>query len=88
MSHHCCTFTVALKIFTLKKDTTKTHCNNVGFNVPNNAPLVAYQTALAGHWLVVGLKIDSSFIDMRLSKMKVAIENILSLTAVGNLVIN
>jgi hypothetical protein len=49
---------------------------------------VAYQTALAGHWLVVGLKIDSSFIDMRLSKMKVAIENIASLAVVGNLVVN
>jgi hypothetical protein len=31
-----CPFIVVLDIFTLKKDTTKTHCNNARFNVPNN----------------------------------------------------
>jgi hypothetical protein len=43
---------------------------------------------MAGHWLVMGLKTDSSLVDMRLSKMEVAIGNIVSLTAVGNLAIN
>jgi hypothetical protein len=37
-----CPFTVALDIFTLKKDTAKTHCNNAELNVPDNAPLVVY----------------------------------------------
>ncbi len=36
----------------------------------------------------MGLKTDSSLVDMRLSKMEVAIGNIVSLTAVGNLAIN
>jgi hypothetical protein len=36
----------------------------------------------------MGLKINSSPIDARLSKMEVAIENIASLTAVGNLAVN
>jgi hypothetical protein len=44
-----CPFIVASNIFTLKKDIAKTHCNNVGLNVPNNAPLAVYQVALAGH---------------------------------------
>jgi hypothetical protein len=26
----------------LKKDIAKTHCINVGFNVPNNAPIAVY----------------------------------------------
>jgi hypothetical protein len=43
---------------------------------------------MAGHWLVMGLKTDSSLVDMRLSKMEAAIWNIVSLTAVGNLAIN
>jgi hypothetical protein len=55
-----CPFIVAPDIFTLKKDTAKTHWNNVGLNVLNNAPLAIYQVALAGHWLVMGFKIDSS----------------------------
>jgi hypothetical protein len=59
-----CPFTVTLDIFTLKKDTTKTHYNNARFNVPNNAPLAVYQAAMAGHWLVMGLKTNSSRIDM------------------------
>jgi hypothetical protein len=37
-----CPFTIVLDIFTLKKDTTKTHYNNVGLNVPDNAPLAVY----------------------------------------------
>jgi hypothetical protein len=36
----------------------------------------------------MGLKIDNSFVDVRLSKMEVAIENIASLMAVGNLAFN
>jgi hypothetical protein len=44
-----CPFTVASDIFTLKKDTTKTHCNNVRLNILDNAPMVVYLTALAGH---------------------------------------
>ncbi len=55
------------------------HCINAGLNVPDNAPLAVYQAALAGNWLVMGLKIDSSPIDARLSKMEAAIENIASL---------
>jgi hypothetical protein len=83
-----CPFIVASDIFTLKKDTTKTHCNNAGFNVPNNAPLAVYQAALAGHWLIMGLKTNSSHVDVRLSKMEATIENIASFTATGNLAIN
>jgi len=64
------------------------HCSNAGFNVPNNAPLAVYQVALVGHWLVMGLKIDSSPIDTRLSKMEAAIENIMSLTITSNLEVN
>jgi hypothetical protein len=52
--------TVALDIFTLKKDTTNTHINNVKLNVLDSAPLTVYQATLAGHWLVMGLKIDNS----------------------------
>jgi len=44
-----CPFTVVLDIFTLKKNTAKTHYNNARLNVPNNAPLVVYQVALAEH---------------------------------------
>jgi hypothetical protein len=82
-----CPFTVTSDIFTLK-DTAKTHFNNARLNVPNNAPLVIYQAALAGHWVVMGLKTDSSLVDARLSKMEAAIKNIASLTVVGNLVVN
>jgi hypothetical protein len=83
-----CPFTVASDIFTLKKDIAKTHCNNVGLNVPNNAPLVVYQVALAGHWLIMGFNIDSPPVDVRLSKMEAAIENIMSFVTVGNLAVN
>jgi hypothetical protein len=72
----------------LKKDTTKMHCNNVELNVPKNAAFVVYQVALMGHWLVMGFKIDSSPIDARLSKMEVAIENIVSLATASNLAVN
>ncbi len=37
-----CPFNVASDIFTLKKDTVKTHCNNVELNIPDNAPLAVY----------------------------------------------
>ncbi len=37
-----CLFTIAMNIFMLKKDTAKTHYNNVGFNLPDNALLVVY----------------------------------------------
>ncbi len=47
-----------------------------------------YQAALAGHWLVMGLKTNNSPIDVRLSKMEATIENIASLAAIGNLAIN
>jgi hypothetical protein len=36
----------------------------------------------------MGLKIDSSLVDARLSKMEATIKNIMSLTAAGNLVVN
>jgi hypothetical protein len=72
----------------LKKDTAKHHCNNVGLNVLDNASLEVYQVALAGCWLVMGLKIDSSPVNTWLSKMEVAIENIASLAVVGNLAVN
>jgi len=64
------------------------HCSNAGLNVPNNAPLMVYQVALVGHWLVMGLKTDNSPIDTRLSKMEATIENIASLTTASNLAIN
>jgi len=83
-----CPFTIALDIFTLKKDTAKMHYSNAGLNVPDNAPLAIYQIALAGHWLIMGLKTDSSPIDTRLSKMEAAIENIVSLTTASNLAVN
>jgi hypothetical protein len=67
----------------LKKDTTNTHFNNVGLNIPDNAPLAVYQATLDGHWLVMGFKTDSSPLDARLSKMEAAIENIASLTTIG-----
>jgi hypothetical protein len=75
-----CPFTVASDIFTLKKNITKTHCNNVGLNVPYNAPFAVYQATLAGHWLIMGFKIDTSPVDARLSKMEAAIEHITSLS--------
>jgi len=40
------------------------------------------------HWLVMGLKTNNSPVDVQLSKMEAAIENIASFTAVGNLVVN
>jgi len=40
------------------------------------------------HRLVMGLKTNNSPVDVRLSKMEAAIENIASFTAVGNLVVN
>jgi hypothetical protein len=72
----------------LRKDITKQHCNNVELNIPNNASLVVYQAALAGHWLMMGLKTNSSLVDARLSKMEATIENIASFAAVGNLAVN
>jgi hypothetical protein len=72
----------------LKKDTTKTHYINAGLNVPNNAPLAIYQAALTKNWLVMGLKTNSPPIDARLSKMEATIENIVSLAAANNLVVN
>jgi hypothetical protein len=36
----------------------------------------------------MGLKIDSSLVDVRLSTMEVAIKNIVSLAAIGNLTVN
>ncbi|CAK9263191.1 unnamed protein product [Sphagnum jensenii] len=83
-----CPFTIALDIFTLRKDTAKQHCNNVGLNVLDNASLVVYQATLAEHWLVMGFKTNNSLVDMRLFKMEAAIKNIVSLAAVGNLVVN
>jgi hypothetical protein len=46
------------------------HCNNVGLNVPDNAPLAVYQATLVEHWLVMGLETNSSPVDARLSKME------------------
>jgi hypothetical protein len=59
-----CPFTVALDVFTLKKDIAKTHYNNTGLNVLNNASLEVYQAALVGHWLFMGLKTDNSHVDV------------------------
>ncbi len=72
----------------LKKDTSKTHCNNAKLNVPNNAPLAVYQATLVGHWLVMGLKTDNSPVHAQLSKMEAAIKNITSLTTACNLMVN
>jgi hypothetical protein len=83
-----CLFTIASNIFMLKKDTTKTHHNNIGFNVPDNAPLVIYQASLVGHWLIMGLETDSLLVNARLSKMGAAIENIAFLMVASNLAIN
>jgi hypothetical protein len=82
-----CLFTVALDICTLK-DIAKTYYNNVVLNVPDNAPLAIYQATLAGHWLIMGLKINSSPIDVWLSGMEATIENIASFAVVGNLAVN
>ncbi len=82
-----CPFIIASDIFTLKKDIAKTHCINVGLNIPDNAPLVVYQAALAENWLLMGLKTDSSHVDVQLSKMEAAIENIASLVMAGNLAV-
>jgi hypothetical protein len=46
-----CPFTIVSDIFMLKKDTAKTHCNNAGLNVLDNASLAVYQVALVGYWL-------------------------------------
>jgi hypothetical protein len=83
-----CPFLVVLDIFTLKKDTAKMHYNNTGLNIPDNASLAVYQAALVRHKLVMSLKTDSSPIDTWLSKMEVAIENIVSFVAANNLAIN
>jgi hypothetical protein len=83
-----CPFTIVSDIFMLKKDIAKTHYINAGLNVPDNAPLAVYQVALAGNWLVMGLKTDTPFIDVRLSKIEAVIENIASLAAAGNLAVN
>ncbi len=83
-----CPSTIGSNIFTLKKDTTKMHYNNTKFNVLDNAPLAIYQATLVGHWLIMGLKIDSSLVDVQLSKMEATIENIASLAAAGNLAVN
>ncbi len=37
-----CLFTTTSDIFTLRKDAAKQHCNNVGFNIPDNASLVVF----------------------------------------------
>jgi len=37
-----CPFTIVSNIFTLKKDTSKQHYNNIGLSVPNNASLAIY----------------------------------------------
>jgi hypothetical protein len=58
-----CPFIVALDIFPLKKDTIKTHYNNVGLNVLDNAPLAVYQATLVEHRLIMGFKTNSSFVD-------------------------
>ncbi|CAM6059324.1 unnamed protein product [Sphagnum tenellum] len=82
-----CPFIVASDIFTLK-DIAKQHYNNIKLNVPDNASLSVYQATLGGHWLVMGLKTNNSLVDVQLSKMEVAIKNIASLMAVGNLTVN
>jgi hypothetical protein len=83
-----CPLTTTSNIFTLKKYTSKQHYNNARFNVLDNASLVIYRAALAKHWLVMGLKTNSSPADMRLSKMEAAIENIVFLAATSNLAVN
>ncbi len=83
-----CPFTITSNIFTLKNVTAKMHYNNTELTVPDNAPLVVYKAALAGHWLLMGLKTNNSPVDVRLSKMEVAIENIMSFEAADNLAIN
>lgn len=83
-----CPFTAASDIFMLKKDTAKQHCNNSRLNVPNNVSLAVYQAVLAAHWLVMGLKTDSSSVDAQLSKMEVAIENIVFLAGISFLAVN
>jgi hypothetical protein len=82
-----CPFIVASDIFTLK-DTTKMHYINIGLNVLDNAPLTVYQATLVEHWLVMGLKTDSSHVDTQLPRMEAANENIASLVAANNLTIN
>ncbi len=83
-----CIFPVVSDIFMLKKDIAKQHSNNIGLNILDNASLVVYQVALAMHWLVMGLKTDISLVELWLSKMEAAIENIASLMAIGNLIVN
>jgi hypothetical protein len=43
-----CLFIIVSDIFMFEKDTPKTHSNNTGHNVPDNAPLAIYP-ALANH---------------------------------------
>ncbi len=83
-----CPFIVVSNIFTLKRDIIKQHCDNAGLNIQNNASLAVYQAALARHYLVMSFTTESSLVNARLSKMEVAIKNIMSFVAVGNLVVN
>jgi hypothetical protein len=83
-----CPFTIASDIFMFRKDIAKMLCNNTGLNVLDNAPLPDYQATLAGHWLIMGLKTDSSPVNTWLSKMEAAIKNMASLVATGNLAVN
>jgi hypothetical protein len=55
---------------------------------PDNATLAIYHATLAEHWLEMGLKTNNSPVDARLSKMEATIENITSLMATSNLMIN
>jgi hypothetical protein len=79
-----CPFIVVTNIFTLKKDTAKMHYNNIGFNLPNNAPLAVF----VRHWLIMGFKIDNSPVDVQMSKMEATIENIVFLVTTRNFAVN
>ncbi len=83
-----CPFIITSNIFTLKKDIAKTHYNNAGLNIPDNAPLGGLPSnpsqALVSH----GPQDWQLTCDVRLSKMEAAIENIVSFVAVGNLAVN
>ncbi len=83
-----CPFTIASDIFTLKKNIVEMHYNNAKLNVPDNAHVAVFRIAMARHWLVMGLKTNSSPVDARLSKMEAAIENITFFPVVGNLEVN
>ncbi|CAK9236962.1 unnamed protein product [Sphagnum troendelagicum] len=80
-----CPFTVVSDIFVLKKDTAKQYHDNARFNVLNNASMAVYQVALAKNGLVMGFKTNNSPIDLPLSKMEAAVENIVSLAALVTL---